>query len=215
MFLRSILRRPKLKYVTLFLVVNVISLFLGVFTHLFERDYYTSFEYPYNGHIHTSVLQLRYSQRPDIAPINSYNYEFITDCSEKCRSDGNMLPVRIVYMVKSAPEHRDRRKAIRFTWGYEHRFSDVIIRTVFFVGTTSSENLQRDIDHESVKYKDIVQANFKDTYFNNTIKTMMAMKWAVKFCSESKFYMFVDDDYYVSTKNVLRFIRNPAYYHSI
>ena len=26
----------------------------------------------------------------------------------------------------------------------------------------------------------------------------------------SRFYMFVDDDYYVSTRNLLRFLRNPV-----
>lgn len=41
---------------------------------------------------------------------------------------------------------------------------------------------------------------------------MMGFKWAVKYCSNSKFYMFVDDDMYVSVKNVLRFIRNPTNY---
>lgn len=38
------------------------------------------------------------------------------------------------------------------------------------------------------------------------------MRWAVKFCPNAKFYMFVDDDYYVSLKNALRFARNPTNY---
>jgi hypothetical protein len=29
---------------------------------------------------------------------------------------------------------------------------------------------------------------------------------------QSRFYMFVDDDYYVSTRNLLRFLRNPVNY---
>lgn len=28
----------------------------------------------------------------------------------------------------------------------------------------------------------------------------------------SRFYVFVDDDYYVSTRNLLRFLRNPLNY---
>jgi hypothetical protein len=29
---------------------------------------------------------------------------------------------------------------------------------------------------------------------------------------QSRFYMFVDDDYYVSSRNLLRFLRNPINY---
>lgn len=110
-------------------------------------------------------------------------------------------------------EHSLQRAAIRKSWGFERRFSDVIVRTVFFLGhRPGNAELQNRIDDEAANYKDIVQADFLDTYFNNTIKTMMAIKWAVKHCSRSKFYMFIDDDFYVSTKNVLRFIRNPVNY---
>jgi hypothetical protein len=70
-------------------------------------------------------------------------------------------------------------------------------------------HLQKDIEKEQQRYGDIVQADFIDSYFNNTIKTMMGFKWAVTFCPNSKFYMFSDDDMYISTKNVLWFIRNP------
>lgn len=212
MFFRSTFLKLKIKYLIVIIAVCFIIRILGVFTHLFEQDYYKTFEYPYNGNIHISVQQLRFNQKPDIPPINFYNYEYIIDCHEKCTTDGNVVPLRLVYIVKSSPENFDRRVVIRNTWGYEHRFSDVEIRTVFVLGTRNDRELQEIINNESAQFKDIVQANFTDMYFNNTIKTMMGLKWAVKFCSASKFYMFVDDDYYVSTKNILRFIRNPANY---
>lgn len=204
--------RFRIKYLLLFAIICVILRVFGVFTHIFEHDYFTNFEYPYNGDIHTSVLQLRYNQKPDIQPINLYKYDYIKDCHHKCMNNGNVVPTRLIYIVKSAPEHFDLRIAIRNTWGYERRFSDVQIRTVFVLGTRIDSELQQQIDKESVQYRDIVQVNFVDTYYNNTIKTMMGMKWAVTFCNESKFYMFVDDDYYVSTKNVLLFVRNPVNY---
>jgi beta-1,3-galactosyltransferase / beta-1,3-N-acetylglucosaminyltransferase len=88
------------------------------------------------------------------------------------------------------------------------------IYKLLFIGISEKHNaeLQKLIDLEANNYNDIVQASFIDTYFNNTIKTMIGMQWAAKFCSRSRFYMFVDDDYYISTKNVLRFIRNPVFY---
>ena len=68
------------------------------------------------------------------------------------------------------------------------------------------------IQEEATKYKDIVQGDFLDTYFNNTLKTMMGLRWAAEQCPTARFYFFVDDDYYVSTRNVLRFLRNPVNY---
>jgi hypothetical protein len=65
------------------------------------------------------------------------------------------------------------------------------------------------IDNEAILNGDIVQADFVDTYYNNTIKTMVGMKWVIEFCSSAQFVLFVDDDYYVSTKNLLKFARNP------
>uniref|UniRef100_A0A8C6Y0G9 Hexosyltransferase n=1 Tax=Naja naja TaxID=35670 RepID=A0A8C6Y0G9_NAJNA len=48
--------------------------------------------------------------------------------------------------------------------------------------------------NESLKYGDIIQKNFIDTYFNLTLKTMMGIEWIHKFCSESSFVMKADSD---------------------
>ena len=39
---------------------------------------------------------------------------------------------------------------------------------------------------------------------------MMGLRWAAEQCPTARFYFFVDDDFYVSTKNALRFLRNPV-----
>ena len=56
------------------------------------------------------------------------------------------------------------------------------------------------------------QLNFIDSYFNNTIKTVSGLRWCKENCIRSKFYLFVDDDFYVSVKNILAFLRNPVNY---
>jgi hypothetical protein len=40
----------------------------------------------------------------------------------------------VIYLVKSAVGNFERRKVIRQTWGFEKRFADVPIRTVFLLG---------------------------------------------------------------------------------
>lgn len=200
------------KRVKLIFLVSILFLTLhlfGVFTHLFEKDFYEDFHYPYDGDITEFVQQLKNNELPDLAPINDYKYRYLKDSKEKCEHNGQ---IRLVYIVKSSVVNNKRREVIRSTWGYEKRFSDVEIRTVFVLGKKNNESLQRSVDEESMKNNDIIQADFSDTYFNNTIKTMMGFKWAANFCPNSQFYMFVDDDYYVSTKNLLLFVRHPTKY---
>ncbi|CAD7088551.1 unnamed protein product [Hermetia illucens] len=204
--------RFKVKYLLLSAVLIFLLDFFGVFIHMFELDYYRLFSYPLNGDVLHYAHQLRFHQEPDVQPINIYNYTFSKECASKCIEEGAPVSPQLVFLVKSAMKNFNRRSAIRKSWGYERRFSDVTIRTVFLLGISDNRELQKHIDIESDQYSDIVQANFVDTYFNNTIKTMMGFQWAVRFCPRSRFYMFVDDDFYISAKNVLRFVRNPAKY---
>lgn len=212
-FLKSLfILKAKPRYVLLCFCVIVLLDFFGAFTHLFEITYDENFDYPYKGNIHELTNALRHNEKPDVEPINEYKYSFVLHNPQKCTEAGYST-FHVVYVVKTAIEHFERRAAIRKTWGYEKRFFDVPLRTIFLVGMhPDDEELQAKLKIEAAKYKDIVQADFVDAYYNNTIKTMMGFKWIVKYCSNSKFYMFCDDDVYISVKNALRFVRNPAKY---
>lgn len=202
--------RCRVKYIlcTVCLVSFLYS--LGLMTFLVETDY-KYFQYPLDINIMSVVKNLELSGYPEIRPINYYNFTFISDCAEKCLQN-QLSTLRVIFLVKSAVDHFDRRRAIRKTWGFEKRFSDVPIRTVFILGHTLDDEVQGMVELEQAEFRDIIQASFVDSYYNNTLKTMMAIKWAVKSCSNSRFYFFVDDDYYVSTKNLLKFLRNPLEY---
>ena len=115
--------------------------------------------------------------------------------------------LRLVFLVKSAIGNTDKRAAIRKSWGNEKRFSDVLVGQ-----SLTNVKLQAEIEAELRLHNDIVQGDFDDTYFNNTVKTAMGLRWAVESCAKSRFYMFVDDDYYVSNRNVLANLRNPVNY---
>lgn len=204
----------RIKYVISLIVMLLVLEYFGAFTHMFEADFERTFTYPMEGDILSNVYQLRHGQRPAVEPINGYNYTYITDCQHKCKEDDRMIAPRLVLVVKSAMEHFDRRVAIRKSWGWEKRFSDVKIRTIFVLGrpANADRRLQSLIDLEYANYRDIVQGDFVDSYFNNTIKTMMGFRWAVSYCPRAKFYMFADDDFYISSKNLLKYVRNPVNY---
>lgn len=196
-----------------FSYISVIVLWLmyyfGVFTHLFELDYYTHFEYPLDTNISKCVINMLSgeSDQPPCYNINKLKYDLVLSNNTKCNKK-----VHLLILVKSSLNHFDRRNIIRKTWGKENRFSDVPTRTVFILGTSYDIDLEKRIKDEHARNGDIVQYNFVDEYYNNTIKTMSAIKWASIYCNNTNFYFFSDDDMYVSIKNVLRYLRNPIEY---
>jgi hypothetical protein len=209
--------RIKLKYLSLptlaalFLILD----YLGAFTHVLELDYHTVFSYPLDGDVTKWAEQMKKGASPDQKPVNTHDYTILKTAKRKCvdnDGDGHYIKLRLVYIVKSAMKHFDRRAVIRRTWGYEKRFSDVPVRTVFLLGSGDDSALQSRVEEEARKHVDIVQGDFLDTYYNNTLKTMMGLRWAAEQCPTARFYFFADDDYYVSTRNVLRFLRNPVNY---
>ncbi|RWS09456.1 Beta-1:3-galactosyltransferase brn-like protein [Dinothrombium tinctorium] len=157
--------------------------------------------------------------------LNAYNYRFVIENKFKCKNERkhSFENIRVLIMIKSAVKNTKARDAIRNSWGFEHRFSDVLIKRVFVLGSCERvwfENVESGgekpcqdvIDDESMKNNDIIQIDFIDNYYNNTVKMMSAQKWAVKHCPNADFILFVDDDYYVSMKNLLKFLRNPFTY---
>lgn len=215
-FYRMNTRKIKTKYwIVIVVIVIILCEYFGVFKFFQQSSYKSDFSYPYAGDVGPLVARLKSGDKPSLPPLYGHDYFMYHNSNTRCLSSdqSHYEKMRLLYLVKSAAGNRDRREAIRRTWGFENRFSDVPIRTVFLLGhVPDNVRLQADIENEQKEHEDIVQGNFVDTYFNNSIKTAMGLRWAVEHCSKSRFFMFVDDDYYVSTRNLLRFLRNPVDY---
>nr|SVE73603.1 EOG090X07IA [Daphnia atkinsoni] len=190
-------------------VCSTIGLYMGVFTHFLEKDYYTEFSYPMEGNLQPLVKELISGNKPPIKPINVFNYSYLKLCQDKCSSNTSL---KLLLVVKSALNHFEQRQAIRETWGNKLHISDVEVLCVFLLGTGIDPAIQTKLDDEDRFHGDIVQADFHDDYRNNTLKTMSGFKWAVEQCPSARYIVFSDDDMYVSTKNLFRFIRNPSNY---
>lgn len=198
------------KYIKYVLIILLgLMYYFGVFTHLFELDYDTRFVYPLETNISKCAIrrQSGESDRPPCININALEYDLLLTNNSKCTRN-----VHLLILVKSSLNHFSRRRTIRKTWGFENRFSDVPTRTVFVLGKSYDTDLEKRIKEEHERFGDIVQYDFVDEYYNNTVKTMNAIKWASKYCSDARFYFFSDDDMYVSVKNLLRYLRNPREY---
>ena len=79
------------------------------------------------------------------------------------------------------------------------------VALLFFLGRTS-ETVQRAVDAEQEIYGDIVQGNFVDAYDNLTLKSAAMLEWLDTFCPEVRMIFKTDDDMFINTDNLLKFV---------
>ncbi|MEE6528593.1 hypothetical protein FKM82_031102, partial [Ascaphus truei] len=95
---------------------------------------------------------------------------------------------------------RDRRDAIRQTWGAAAPGH----LTLFTLGVPVSEGEQGPLAQEAELHGDIIQAAFADTYRNLTLKTLASLSWATRACPGARFLLKTDDDVFVNVPALAR-----------
>ena len=165
------------------------------------------FKYPLNVDMRALVKDYKLKGSVGIDPVFVYPHKAVVEpqCKCNCRSKSESSKTSkdyLLFLVKSAPGNWKRRAAIREMWGNENlnQTSNLKyrLRTVFLIGETNDTDISRSISLEILSFKDIVKLNYVDTYYNNTLKTIGGLNWAVEHCNDAKFLMFVDDDFYVN-----------------
>ncbi|KAM8946558.1 N-acetyllactosaminide beta-1,3-N-acetylglucosaminyltransferase 2 [Pelodytes ibericus] len=134
------------------------------------------------------------------------NYSLILDQSQKCKDKPFLL-----LAIKSITSHFDRRQAIRESWGKELSINNMTVVRVFLLGDTPAEdnhpNLTDIVKFESQKYKDILLWNYRDTFFNLTLKEVLFLKWVSHSCADAQFIFKGDDDVFVNTHQILDYLK--------
>lgn len=196
--------RRKQKYILSALVLFALYNFLGVGDYIFARSF-KDFDYPLSAKLEPIIEEILSGSEPSIKPINFYPYRFLTN-SGKCNT---IEKLDLFIVIKSAMNNFSKRDAIRKTYGQENSVPGRIVKYLFFLGTdgTTKSLTQISIQKEMEQYKDIIQIGFRDNYNNNTIKTMMSFRWVYEHCSTADFYLFTDDDMYISVNNVLDYVQ--------
>ncbi|OCT91297.1 hypothetical protein XELAEV_18014348mg [Xenopus laevis] len=108
-------------------------------------------------------------------------------------------PPFLVLLVTTTYKQKEARNAIRQTWGKERQIGDLLISTYFLLGASANVTIQEELIEESDTYNDIIQGDFRDTYYNLTLKTMMGIEWICAHCPQTKFVMKTDSDMFVNT----------------
>ncbi|NXY72261.1 B3GT5 galactosyltransferase, partial [Glareola pratincola] len=165
-------------------------------TWYLKKTLFLLFSLIWHGHVSAALL-LHSVFQDYIFPVETFrrirgNFSQLPDI------DCHKNPPFLVLLVTSSYHHIDARMAIRQTWGRERTVSGKRLVTYFLLGATVNLSQQADIAAESQKYKDIIQKNFTDTYYNLTLKTMMGMEWIHRFCYQSSFVMKTDTDVFVN-----------------
>ncbi|KAF4532104.1 hypothetical protein B566_EDAN006198 [Ephemera danica] len=176
-----------------------------------DDDAFFSFLF-YGGFLFSSATPMRDGKWK--ATLQQYPYDVYPKIDdvylEKCKRNES---VDVVFLIVSFIKTYDRRMAIRQTWGLENHIKDAKIRRVFLMGTDpKNDSVRTEILRENEQHHDIVLADYADTYENNTIKYIMGIEWARKFCSNSKFYVIADDDAFFSVKNLLKYLSERKLY---
>lgn len=113
----------------------------------------------------------------------------------------------LLLVVKSLMPHFDRRQAIRETWGRAGVLANRSVATVFLLGNTLSvdhfPDLQGMLDHEAKFHKDLLQWDYRDTFFNLTLKEVLFLEWFSKNCPHTQYILKGDDDVFVNTLKII------------
>ncbi len=179
-------------------------------------------DYPLSVNLSDVVDRVLSGESPQVKPVhNTTEYTYIINPVHKCPdhgtgSDGQGSSVFLLVLVKSKFDHFKNRDVIRRTWGNESLAMSLArtkLKTVFLLGDLVPENLNGSSDirdrlkTESQQYGDLIQQDFLDAYFNNTLKMKMGYHWALTFCQSAEFLAFLDDDYFVDTPNLIKALR--------
>ncbi|XP_066477635.1 UDP-GalNAc:beta-1,3-N-acetylgalactosaminyltransferase 1-like [Tiliqua scincoides] len=139
-------------------------------------------------------------------PVYKQNFFFTLRERLKCEDKDILL----VILVTSRPTNVKARQAIRQSWGSQNFWWGNQVLTLFLLGHAKEKdvNLSLSIIEESIFYGDIIQQDFLDTYFNLTLKTIMAFKWVTEFCSNARYVMKTDSDVFINTGNLVKYLVN-------
>ena len=116
----------------------------------------------------------------------------------------NFHPISV--FIHSAVNYVNRRQTLRNTWVSDLKRLNISV--YFALGLTNNHTIQQIIQTESQLYGDLIQFNFIDNYYNNTLKGISILRWISKFCRKSQYILKTDDDVMVNINEILNNLDN-------
>uniref|UniRef100_A0A672R8U6 Hexosyltransferase n=1 Tax=Sinocyclocheilus grahami TaxID=75366 RepID=A0A672R8U6_SINGR len=153
-----------------------------------------------------------------VLSMHCRHYAILMDQPNLCAGQDSKTPF-LLMAIKSQVGNFENRQAIRETWGRRDRVRgdgggrSWFVRTIFLLARQDTEtgphpDLSSLLKLESSTHRDILLWDFKDTFFNLTLKDVLFWDWLSKHCSHVHFIFKGDDDVFVRTKALLDYLNH-------
>lgn len=140
------------------------------------------------------------------------HFPMLLDSPDKCGGPEGSAGVFLLLVIKSSPPNHDRREMLRKTWAEERLHNGVWIRRIFISGIMGSgperRRLNKLLQLEQQKHNDILQWDFKDTFYNLTLKQILFLEWKERNCPRVHFMLNGDDDVFAHTGNMVLYLQS-------
>uniref|UniRef100_A0A146UUH5 Hexosyltransferase n=1 Tax=Fundulus heteroclitus TaxID=8078 RepID=A0A146UUH5_FUNHE len=140
------------------------------------------------------------------------SFPMILDLPDKCGGADEPEDVFLLLVIKSSPKNYERREVLRKTWAEERSYKGKMIRRIFIIGTDGSgfekERLNQLVMLEHQHYSDVLQWDFKDSFFNLTLKQILFLQWMERRCPQARFLLNGDDDVFANTNNMVEYLQS-------
>ena len=123
----------------------------------------------------------------------------------------HMTSLKLLIVVTTAPWEYDVRQVIRATWGKNTNQT----RTLFLLGVGWANVLQERLIKESEDFKDILQDNYIDSYFNLSLKVLSGYHWWRAHCQEAPFVLRTAADNFIATKTLIHFLHSRPHWPDV
>ena len=151
-------------------------------------------------------------ERPNSC-INCNNFNFTPMIHPNNVCSGN-TKIDLLVLITTIPKSVKARETLRNTW-LQHTVNNTAnIRHVFLFGGGWSKQEQAILYYESSQFGDILQEDYKDAYYNLSLKVMSGYKWAFKFCSHAKFTLRTADDNYINIPEIVKWVKTKGLQNS-
>lgn len=114
------------------------------------------------------------------------------------------LPIFIHSAAINFGIYYKRRQMIRETWLKDAQKHNISV--TFVMGDPNNYSVQKALQEENSKYRDILQFGFIDSYSNNTLKAISLARWMSHNCVVGHFVIKIDDDVLVNVKRLMKLI---------
>ena len=117
--------------------------------------------------------------------------------------------VDLLILITTVPLNTRGRHAIRKTWGQFSKLSqqDFVVRHLFLFGSGWTEQEQKIIQGEDLAFRDVLQDDYVDSYYNLSLKVLSGYRWSKKHCETARHIMRTADDNFINVPNVMKLIK--------